>query len=647
MQTDEDIPVTAYRCRVIYSKEVTRCGFDSIVYGSMWPVYKKVMEYTPSQCRKFVESGQITVLGRTYKITEKGKKEQLIIEKYISHGKFHPEDGCDYETFESGGIKFHNAYEETTVEIQIGVVRGTAYVSTGMVHFSNGIKAKFKDEVISDAVEGIMVWNSTLPNCQSMVSELYYGNATIYTRKRQKNDRDFKEALVMVSNKQTEQFAGLVLRDFADVCTRLCYSTNIKGIIVCVSRNPNEDFFRYSFKPFINPTIANSLTQLSFLHLNTNLRMYGHLEQLQNDICLLDRRTLHNKLQAISGSHNQYSLLDLYGPGHVTFTAGTALYITKCVPVEATRFEYPNCTTEVPVLLNGKKMFADPLTWIVKALPTVLPCSDMMPVKWKIGMTWVCATPKVTICPAPKQLDVTFGINKINDDFTQGLNGGIYTHSQLQQHRQYQLSYSSRDAVVAKVTNAATGFSIEGSGQIGLPIAIEDIAHLTSLVYLYASPFFYYFGWGWNTLVGIMTCVYIIKVLIGILIRMFILYTRRGFGWWMLFALWHTLFSIFGFPLAIVKKAANTLTEDVNGSLREQGNRNNDFAQFENEEKSQNENHFYSDYPRKTRMQKVEEEEDIDTFSKRNIIQSEKHSFDEKPQSYSELYRQANLMNLR
>ena len=57
--------------------------------------------------------------------------------------------------------------------------------------------------------------------------------------------------------------------------------------------------------------------------------------------------------------------------------------------------------------------------------------------------------------------------------------------------------------------------------------------------------------------------VVILKVVIGSLLRGYMLYKVRGIGWWMLAALWHTAFVALTAPMEIVREAANRLKEAI------------------------------------------------------------------------------------
>ena len=128
---------------------------------------------------------------------------------------------------------------------------------------------------------------------------------------------------------------------------------------------------------------------------------YNWIDELTADLCQVDRKRLYNKLQALSGTSNQYALLDLYGPGHTVTVAGAIAYVTQCAPVEVTLAPYPNCTMEVPVFLNGPTQFADPYTYVLHEYGTKVVCNDIMTISWKINGVWMCALPIVHQCMSP------------------------------------------------------------------------------------------------------------------------------------------------------------------------------------------------------------------------------------------------------
>ena len=74
-------------------------------------------------------------------------------------------------------------------------------------------------------------------------------------------------------------------------------------------------------------------------------------------------------------------------------------------------------------------------------------------------------------------------------DFTLGLGRGIYSDSQLEQHRRYRVALTSRRPVLAKVANAAILRNGEaGAGRLGITLDLGDMPFLALSVAGLISP---------------------------------------------------------------------------------------------------------------------------------------------------------------
>jgi hypothetical protein len=459
----------------------------------------------------------------------------------------------------SGGVWFTESYERTHLEIQIKVLRGVTDLSTGNIRFpATGIRANFKDGVIRDAMEGTIVWSAEDPPCEETVSEIYLGKADFYRR----YNRTVAESIVMVASQKSGQYAGLVLRKARSVCGVHCHTTQIAGVVVCLMRNMDAPIPRHSFKASFDPNNVGLQTQISFLHLGTAMHTARRFENVQGAICDVDLKTIHNKIQALSGAMNPYSLMDLYGPGHAVYVAGSAAYVTKCAPLEATRAHFDNCTKEIPVLVNGTRYFADPYLWTLKTFPTILPCSDIMPVRWRINGRWVCATPKARTCGAPDKINATSVFFGDMPDFTEGLGSGIYTIEQRQEQKAFAVVMESREAAIAAISNHGVVQGVAGVG-LGPPISDDQIKSLATKVSEYIAPMFFFLGATYTYIMGALMAAVIVKLIVGSCIRAWILYSERGFGWWMIGAVWHTAFLVIRAPMELAKEATNALVRPI------------------------------------------------------------------------------------
>ena len=354
VQVDTQMPVKAHRCKVMVSKKVTRCGFNSLVYGSTWPVWLQETKLTPTECRQAVEKGKMTVEGKTYE----APMDQTTPYRFYSRGQLSDNMDCTYVAgFESGGRWFWYSTEETILDITVSTVRGTADTATGQAIFGNGIRANYKDLVIRDAIEGMLVWDSKEPGCSDTVSEIFRGEATLH---RRHGTNGLVDAVVMIRHNATDQFAGLVLKAVITTCDIRCFTTQIRGLVVCPYREGDKPVPKREFRAHFSISQVDLQTQLGFLHVTTNMAAADRFARVQSELCNVDRRTLFNKLQAIAGANNQYALMDLYGAGHQVTQGGAAVYVTRCTPVDVTRVEHVNCTQEVPASYNNCLLYTSP-----------------------------------------------------------------------------------------------------------------------------------------------------------------------------------------------------------------------------------------------------------------------------------------------
>ncbi len=56
----------------------------------------------------------------------------------------------------------------------------------------------------------------------------------------------------------------------------------------------------------------------------------------------------HSRLEAIAGADNLYSLIMIFGRGHLAIKVGGAVYVARCVPVEVIPQSLKNLAFEIP-----------------------------------------------------------------------------------------------------------------------------------------------------------------------------------------------------------------------------------------------------------------------------------------------------------
>jgi hypothetical protein len=79
------------------------------------------------------------------------------------------------------------------------------------------------------------------------------------------------------------------------------------------------------------------------------------------------RKIAHTRLEAVAGADKPYSLITIFGRGHLAIKAGDDVYITRCAPVEVLPRSHKNCMEEIPVTLNGTEACVDPISYMIKS----------------------------------------------------------------------------------------------------------------------------------------------------------------------------------------------------------------------------------------------------------------------------------------
>jgi hypothetical protein len=96
LQIADTVPITGHRCSIVYTKEVTRCGFNSITYGTTKAATERRYDLAPSECRHAVVTGEITVHGRNYQILALGQPQ---VYSFYTHGGVARDGSCKTENF--------------------------------------------------------------------------------------------------------------------------------------------------------------------------------------------------------------------------------------------------------------------------------------------------------------------------------------------------------------------------------------------------------------------------------------------------------------------------------------------------------------------------------------------------------------------
>jgi hypothetical protein len=177
--------------------------------------------------------------------------------------------------------------------------------------------------------------------------------------------------------------------------------------------------------------------------------LYYYHSLLYTSSTILGKPAGSDSSRLLAGPDNPYSLITIFGRGHLAVKSGGTTYITRCAQVEVISRSHKNCTEEIPVL-NRKEMFMDPMSYIIKSAGSPVHCNDIATPRYKVRGKWYCSYPELRECHDPTMLPVDkVKIDPVNVNNI-GLGKSIYTKKQLEEFAAFQDSQGTRKAYLAE-----------------------------------------------------------------------------------------------------------------------------------------------------------------------------------------------------
>ena len=183
------------------------------------------------------------------------------------------------------------------------------------------------------------------------------------------------------------------------LCGGVAQTTHIKNIAVFF--HPMEQIEVVSGK-FNMVTMEAEFTrlesELSFLQVRATMTLQETIRQVKAEICEDRKQIAHTRQESITGVENPYSLMQVFGRGHQVTCNGATVYVSRCQAMDVLPRTHTNCTNEIPAILNGTNVFADPISFVIKATPPLVRCNNIAPPRWRLNGRWYCAFPEIRDC---------------------------------------------------------------------------------------------------------------------------------------------------------------------------------------------------------------------------------------------------------
>jgi hypothetical protein len=137
----------------------------------------------------------------------------------------------------------------------------------------------------------------------------------------------YEGSMAVVEHQDKDQAAWLEIADLFILCSHQAFKTHIKSIAVFIHKDGQMEVAQ---SRFTNKEGEGDLTRLesgmSFLQVRASMSMKEKVRQFQSAICVNRREIAHTRLEAIARANNPYSLITIFGRGHLAVKAGGAIY---------------------------------------------------------------------------------------------------------------------------------------------------------------------------------------------------------------------------------------------------------------------------------------------------------------------------------
>ncbi len=187
---------------------------------------------------------------------------------------------------------------------------------------------------IVDSLEGTVVWEYDSMACPQTIVRLYRGMMKAYVNQT----NTYEGSTVVVEHQDKDQAAGLEHAESFILCGHQAFKTHIKNIAVLIHK---DDRIEVAQGQFNDKEGEGDLTRLesgmSFMQVRASMSMKEKLRLVRGAICVNRREIAHTRLEAIARADNPYSLITIFGRGHLAIKAGGAVYVMRCSPAAITQ----------------------------------------------------------------------------------------------------------------------------------------------------------------------------------------------------------------------------------------------------------------------------------------------------------------------
>lgn len=525
------------QCKVEISRTIYHCGMHSHISAVHNGRADYVREVGYTQCLTLFQEGTIGV-GAENRL-QGIRPNQTTTHSITLGGRINNDGSCK-------GVQYSDPYGTWDDVIVQGIAKITiksSYVpvelNTGKIILKSGTICTLKDGFCIDSENGYTYWKPVpTSSCDfHQYNVLYQGPAT-----KIQGDDGAETAVVYSLTTQDITFALTKTKE-QPLCGYTLLQTEHPKLFI-VETTKRDALLHQQPIPMENLDIFAYMNS-KFIYVEKHIRhqMISLYHNVLQQKCELERQVITNTLSHATLQPDEFAFRLMKGPGYMAATAGEAIYVIKCVPVEVVVRRTKQCYTELPVFLRNDTFFLTPKSRILTKIGNQRDCSFELPTLYRIEDTWIQFTPEPQIRElSPQQLRPLISLSW--KYLTPGplASSGIYSEADIKRLREHIMFPAEKPAVLNSVVRGLTGHSFD-SDTVSVYNLLDE-ASLNKIAESAATKVwkgFVTFGSATAGIFGIFLIIRLVKIVIDTAIHGYALHTAYGCSMHLLGAIWSSL----------------------------------------------------------------------------------------------------------
>jgi len=524
------------QCKVQISRRIQHCGMHSHVSAVNNARVEYLLDIGYTRCLRMFQDGTLTVGNSA--IIDGLKPNSSDSRSVMLAGSIKNDGSCQGTQYSDPYGTWDNVIVDAIVRIDLRSSFVPVHLSTGRIMLKSGAVCELADGFCIDYEDGHTYWKP-MPTSSCNFHQydvLYEGLATKITTGAASSPTIYTlttEDITFALTKTKEQ----------PLCGYTLLRTEHPKLFI-LETNKGDTFAARGAIPVNNLDIFTYVNS-KFVYVEKHIRrqMTSLYYDVMRQRCELEKEVLRNTLSFATLQPDEFAYKLMKGPGYMAVTAGEAIHIVKCIPVEIVLRRTDICYLELPVTVRNTSLFVTPKSRILTRAGTIRECSGELPTLYLIEDTWIQFTPGPQVRQVPPQQlkpMTTLSWNYV----TPGplAISGIYSQKDLDKLRDHIMFPAEKPAVLNAMARGMTGHAIPGDA-ISIYHLLDE-ASLQKIADSTASRIwggFITFGSATAGVFGVLITIRLIKLVIDTTIHGYALHSAYGCSLYVLGAIWSSM----------------------------------------------------------------------------------------------------------